>query len=456
MSTSMVPQNLAAQLPAHLRARVAEAAKANAAIGAGISDMAFDRLVIDGSKFHIRSEGRKTTITDGRPSPGAPEGLPLAALPVVLVGANPAISKIYFKEKMKEGDGGSAPDCSSEDGITPDQGVPAPQSNACATCPQNVWGSKISEASGKEIKACDDAKNIVVVIAPFLGDIEGKKGGKPLHFKVPPTALKGLKRYIDELSAQGVQVRHVETMLTFDPSVRYPLPVFSFSRFLTEEEVAQSDARANSDEVKRIATPRAFAAGKMAAGAALVNAVAQASAPVVQAVVTPAPAAPVVTVPTAAAPSAPTGHTVSVSLPTAAPAAPVAVPAAPAASGSKPKRTKAAESTAAPATPAVAPAAVADPLAGQPAHVVTAVNAAGGLSTDAGKAVFAALTLGSAPVAPAAAMMAPPVAPPLAPIAAVAVLPAAAPIAVPPAQAAPETGAVPDLAAVLRAAMGKK
>jgi hypothetical protein len=88
-------------------------------------------------------------------------GQPLFSLDVVLLKANPQLSKLYYSKAYAEGDDG-APDCSSANGITPDSGVPNPQSASCAGCPQNVWGSKITP-QGTKTKACADMRRLAVV-----------------------------------------------------------------------------------------------------------------------------------------------------------------------------------------------------------------------------------------------------------------------------------------------------
>ena len=173
MSTqlSVIPQGT--QLPAHLQGPDAAAAiaAANAAAAGGIKTGGFPRISIKGGKFHEKDGGE--TKTYFMPAlPGQP-ALPMMCLEAVVVAANPALTKLYYPSDYVEGDD-KEPACSSSNGVTPDPHIAAPQSSVCATCPQNQWGSKVSTMSGKDIKACDDNKQLVVLP---VGDLAYKALG---------------------------------------------------------------------------------------------------------------------------------------------------------------------------------------------------------------------------------------------------------------------------------------
>lgn len=408
-------------LPAHLQNRAKNAALSAAAAG-GINSGGFTRITIGGSKFHLQQGDEKVLIED----PQRP-GLPLMDLAVVVVSANPNLSKLYYEKGGGDDDAsdaqvldGGAPDCSSEDGITPDQGVPARQADHCATCPQNAWGSRISKKTGKQVKACRDQKALVVLP---LSDLETFE---PTQFVITPSALKDWRAYVADLTKRGIELSTVATNLRFDHTVTYPKVTFVFGGFLSAEQQAIVDARLekDNDEIERVATPRKT-------GVVI---------PIVPA--EPAPSGRPGVIPRGAA-TAPTAPARPVAPPPAAPVAPAAAPAAPAASGKRTKKSEPATSQGGPydglpahvqaavegagglespagvavytalagkAPPAAAPQPVADPFDGLPPHVKAAVDAAGGLGTVGGDSVFAAL--GGKPATPAAAK---PVAPDPAP-----------------------------------------
>jgi hypothetical protein len=163
----IIPQNI--QLPAHLQASAELVAKYNAAAGGGIKTGGFPRISIAGSKFFIVEGGEKKLITD----PKNP-ALPLMQLEMVVIGANSRLSKVLYEDDFQPGDD-KEPLCSSDDGIKPDMHLASPVFHSCATCPKNQWGSKISKASGKEVKACSDVKRLAMIPGHAGHGIQGAR-----------------------------------------------------------------------------------------------------------------------------------------------------------------------------------------------------------------------------------------------------------------------------------------
>ena len=241
-----LPDNF--QLPAHLQTPEAQAAiaAANAAAGGGIRIGGFPRISIKGGKFHLVKGGETHTILNPPEAPGAP-ALPKMLLQVVVVAANPAIVKTYYPGKFQDGDDGE-PTCSSDNGVTPDSHIAAPQHSVCATCLQNQWGSKMSEASGKEIKACSDSKRLVILPAEDLGF-------EAYALSITASALTGWGKYVKALSDKKIPISAVVTNVMFDSTASYPKLVFSFGRLLTEDEYTKVQARIKGEDVQNIVSP---------------------------------------------------------------------------------------------------------------------------------------------------------------------------------------------------------
>ena len=336
-------------IPAHIRALAEKAGEQNKGALGGIKAGSFPRISIGGSKFSIVENGEKVLLTDA----DKPD-LPAMELRLAVVGFNPNVSKQFYPGEFEEGSD-KEPACSSDNGVTPDPHIAAPQSRGCANCAQNVWGSKITK-QGKQVKACSDNKRIAVIPEH---DIINEQA---LDLTIKPASLKNWAEYVRALDAKGIPADSVVTKVQFDPSANFPKLVFKFGGFLTPEQIVSLAARAKGDDVRLITSPRQSTA----------------SGPVTQPASQPVPAAT-----PAPAPAAP-----------AAPAAPVATaPVAPAAHAPAPAPTPA---------PAPAPAAF-DPYAGLAPHVKQAVDGAGGLNSEAGKSVYAAIVGRPAPAAPVAA-----------------------------------------------------
>lgn len=211
--SNIIPSNV--QVPAHLAARVgtkSALAQAMSTSTAGGSD--YPRISIKGGRFRIVSDGNETVLDSTK-------------IEVIIVGANPKLSKTFYEKQWTPDAEPSAPDCFSIDGISPDSSSEAPQNDLCATCPKNAWGSKVMP-NGQQTKACSDQKRLAVV----AGDAPD---GDIYLLQVSPSALKGLNKYQKELSVRGIPPEIVRTQLSFDPDVSYPKLQFGFAGFIDEE-----------------------------------------------------------------------------------------------------------------------------------------------------------------------------------------------------------------------------
>lgn len=254
-----------ANLPAHIQARQEKARQANAALAAGVS-VGFPVLSIKGKVWHMQRDGERKLIT----LPGQPD-VPAPVLEVVIVKANPHISKVYYPSGYTEGSD-AKPECFSNDGIKPDSSVSKPQCSQCATCPRNAWGSKITE-NGAKGKECSDSRRIAVAARGKLDD--------PILLRVPAGSLKELSAYGKALAERGVSYTDVVTRLSFDNTVAHQKLMFKPTAFLEPQEVAQVDATAEGDVVDAILGASEGEIGGQPAPA-------QAPAPVAQPVAQPA------------------------------------------------------------------------------------------------------------------------------------------------------------------------
>lgn len=323
--SNLVPTNI--QVPAYLAARVGQPSALAQSIAGGIGGgESFPRISIKGARFRI-VEGGNETVLDS------------TTLDVVIVGANPRLSKTWYAKTWTPDSEPSSPDCFSLNGVSPDASSTDPQNDLCASCPQNAWGSKITP-QGKQVKACADQKRLAVVAAD-------DPTGPVYLLQVTPAALKDLNAYQKELSVRGIAPEIVRTRVGFDTDASFPKIKFGFGGFLEEDTINAVDKLFGSQEVLEIT-------GELASAPV---AVPQVAAP---APVAPKPAA-VAAAPAAPAPAAeeqPAAPKRGFGAPKAAAAAPAAKPAA------KPA-----------AQPAAAAPAAAAALADEIAALVGEVNA---------------------------------------------------------------------------------
>ena len=228
--SNIVPTNI--KVPAHLAGRIGQPSALAQALGGGIgSGESIPRISLKGARFRIK-EGENETVLDS------------TTLDIVIVGANPRLSKTWYAKAWTPDAEPSAPDCFSLDGISPSTDSTDPQNDLCATCPHNAWGSKVTPM-GQKVKACSDLKRLAVVAAD---DPTG-----PIYLlQVTPAALKGLNQYQRELAMRGIAPEIVKTRISFDTDASFPKLNFGFGGFLDEAAMEAVDALFGSTEVKTI------------------------------------------------------------------------------------------------------------------------------------------------------------------------------------------------------------
>jgi hypothetical protein len=194
-----------------------------------------------GKNWRLKYRGEEILVKD------SVTGAPVPTLDVVIVGVSPAISKQWYDKKFTDGDD-AAPDCFSVNGVHPDASSPKKQCESCAVCPQNIWGSRITEA-GKKAKACQDSRRVAVVP---LADIANADFGGPMMLRLPPTSLNGFAAFNKELARFGAQPFMVATQLGFDYELAYPLITFKVMRWLNDEEAPQSIEAFQDPSIERM------------------------------------------------------------------------------------------------------------------------------------------------------------------------------------------------------------
>ena len=262
--SNIVP--ITTEVPAHLANRVGQPSALAASIGGGLSSgVEFPRISIKASRFRIVAGGVETPLAD-------------PTLEVVIVGANPNLSKAFYASAWNPDAEATAPDCFTLEGTRPDPDSAQPQSDLCVTCPQNAWGSKTTDA-GVKLKACADKKRLAVVAA-------NDPSGSVYLLEVTPAALKGLNQYQRELQMRGIAPEIVKTLISFDMDASFPKLNFGFAGFIDEATQVAVDGLFGTDAVKEIT-------GEASAGVATAS----------PAIAAPVAAAPVVEVaPVAVAP----------------------------------------------------------------------------------------------------------------------------------------------------------
>jgi len=224
--------NTTVQVPAHIAARIAARQKtgATSAIAAAINTaggLNIPRISIRAGRYRLCEDGVETPVG--------------VTLDVVIIGANPRVSKIFYSKPYDGSADGVAPDCLSNDGVSPDAAIQDPVCSSCAACPNNVLGSKILP-SGAKSKLCADQRHLAVVAAA--------DPHKVYSLTIPVSGMRALREYFKDLTNYGIGPEEVITELGFDDAASYPKIVFSRKGYVPEKSLDKIDALVESDDVK--------------------------------------------------------------------------------------------------------------------------------------------------------------------------------------------------------------
>lgn len=205
----------------------------------------FPVISYKGKVWRVREGGEEQMNLDAG-------GNAVPTIDIVLVQANPSLSKIFYDGAYVEGSS-DAPDCFSNLGDKPDPSVQNPISRSCAVCPKNVWGSKITEA-GKKTKACQDSRRMAVAFADDLYNNAATPDSVRLFLlRVPPASLTVLKDYQEkQLGPRGLPFFGLVTRVGFDPQLAHPQFSLKPARFLNDEEAEAVIALRGSPRATRI------------------------------------------------------------------------------------------------------------------------------------------------------------------------------------------------------------
>jgi hypothetical protein len=222
------------KLPAFAKSAELSSLAKSLAGGVGASTK---RISTKGGVFRLIAGGKEVAAIEDR------------HLDVVIVQAAPKISRTFYAGTYEEG-ATSAPTCWSADGDKPDASIEEPQSDACATCPQNAKGSGQGDS-----RACRFSQRLAVVLA---NDMEGDV----MQLTLAATSIFGkedgdkrpLQAYARYLAAQNINPETLVTRLRFDTKAAVPKLFFQPVRWLTDDEYEVCNKKGKTPEAKNAIT----------------------------------------------------------------------------------------------------------------------------------------------------------------------------------------------------------
>lgn len=226
-------------VPAHV-AR-AFGGQSNSDLSSGVS-VGFPIISYKGKVWHVVEGENRTLVANA-------DGEPRSSLEVVIMKSNPHISKVYYEGGYEEGSS-AKPTCYSHDGLVP-AADSAKLSPKCGICPNNAWGSKVTEQGAKG-KLCSDSRRLAVAPA---GELD-----RAMLLRVPAGSLKELVAYADMLARRQTPYQAVVTKVAFDHTVAHQKLKFSPVRWLNEDEIVKVAEMVDSELVKTIVGNDQFSA----------------------------------------------------------------------------------------------------------------------------------------------------------------------------------------------------
>lgn len=225
-----------AQLPAYLNQAAPDVnSEITAHAGGG-----FPVMSIKGKVFTLVREGERKVLRNPRDPDAA-----ASSIDVTIIRVNKNKSKVYYADGYSEGTEQKKPDCWSNDGIRPDASVENPRSTACASCPFNQWGSKVSDdGRASKGKACQDTVRIAIAAPNRMND--------PMLLRVPPASIRSLGEYGSQLAKRRVPFTAVVTRISFDVESPSPKLLFRAVGFLPEHLYAEAQEMRDSEVVHNI------------------------------------------------------------------------------------------------------------------------------------------------------------------------------------------------------------
>lgn len=200
------------------------------------------RIALGNNKFVLKVDGTEVSKTN------------TDKLEVVIVNASKHISRTFYAKAWDPKAEAAPPDCWSNDGEKPDASIKAPQSSACANCPQDINGSGQGTT-----KACRKNRRIAVALAADLdGDVyQMTLQSKSIFYDMKtPGDLEHMpfNQYAKYVGSQGYNLNSLVTEMRFDGDSTVGKLFFKPVRFLEKDEWEQAKKLGETQAAKSAVT----------------------------------------------------------------------------------------------------------------------------------------------------------------------------------------------------------
>ena len=191
------------------------------------------RISIRGSVFRMMVGGEEIAKNESR------------SMNVVVVNGTKYVSRKFYAGKYVPGES-APPDCWSNDGLTPDASIEAPQHSNCENCPQNIKGSGQGDS-----RACRYEKRLAVVLADDIkGSVYQLLLPSKSYFGKGDLEHMPFEQYAKYVSSQGYNINMLVTEMKFDSDSDNPKLTFKPVGFLNKDQWEVAKMQANTPEAK--------------------------------------------------------------------------------------------------------------------------------------------------------------------------------------------------------------
>lgn len=191
------------------------------------------RISIRGSVFRMMVGGEEIAKNESR------------SMNVVVVNGTKYVSRKFYVGKYVPGES-APPDCWSNDGLTPDASIEAPQHSNCENCPQNIKGSGQGDS-----RACRYEKRLAVVLADDIkGSVYQLLLPSKSYFGKGDLEHMPFEQYAKYVSSQGYNINMLVTEMKFDSDSDNPKLTFKPVGFLNKDQWEVAKTQGNTPEAK--------------------------------------------------------------------------------------------------------------------------------------------------------------------------------------------------------------
>jgi hypothetical protein len=214
------------------------------------------RISLRGSKFRMVVNGEEIVTSKNE------------EMNIVIVNAAKHISRQFYAKAYSASEEATAPDCWSNDGVTPDASAKEAQHHNCGECPQNIKGSGQGDS-----RACRHRRKLAVVLADDVGgDVYQLELASKSIFGKGELNTMPFEQFAKYVGSQGYNLNTLVTEMRFDEKSDVAKVYFRPVKFLSKEEWEVAKRQGDTPSAKRAvettvaqtdSKPKAIAAPKV-------------------------------------------------------------------------------------------------------------------------------------------------------------------------------------------------